>query len=190
MHVHPLLHMHVTLHHHDLVQSANLTRGQTQWSALDWWPPLGWWPEPARHLLAPGSAAASATFVLLPRAESIHSARSFAAGTLAGWNMGTLAEGMELVVSELATNALRHGLMLGATPLRRDREVVRLSLIRRGPLVACAITDPGAAVPVLRDPSPFEPGGLGLHIVESMSVCWGWSPLAPQGKAVWAVLSA
>ncbi|MCT9929983.1 ATP-binding protein [Planotetraspora sp. A-T 1434] len=168
------------------MQSTNLTRGQNQWSALDWWPPIGWWPEPARDLLDPGSATASATFVLLPKAESVHSARSFAAGTLAGWDMTDLQDGMELVVSELATNALRHGLVLSAP---RAREVIRLSLIRRGELVTCAITDPGSAEPVLRDPSPFEPGGLGLHIVESLSVRWGWCPLAPQGKAVWAVLS-
>ncbi|WP_307801605.1 ATP-binding protein [Microbispora triticiradicis] len=171
------------------MQSTNLTRGQIHWSALDWWPPIGWWPEPARGLLQPGSASAgaSATFLLPPRAESVHSARSFAAGTLSGWGMTDLLDGMELVVSELATNALRHGMTLTG---ERPREVIRLSLIRRGPHVACAITDPGSNAPVLRDPSPFEPGGLGLHIVESLSACWGWCPLLPQGKAVWAVLAA
>jgi hypothetical protein len=173
--------------HHDLVQSTNLTRGQNQWSALDWWPPIGWWPEPARDLPRSGSAAASATFFLPPLAESVHSARSYAAGTLTGWRMPGLLEGMELVVSELATNALRHGLVLAAP---RDRQVIRMSLIRRDGFVTCAFTDPRAAAPVLREPSPFEPGGLGLHIVESLSVCWGWLPLPPRGKAVWAVLSA
>ncbi|MEW9527775.1 ATP-binding protein [Microbispora sp. NPDC049125] len=169
------------------MQSTNLTRGRNQWSALDLWPPAGWWPEPARDLVQPGTSTASATFVLLPQAESVHSARSFAAGTLMGWRMAELLDGMELVVSELATNALRHGLTL--TP-GRPRQVIRLCLIRRGALVACALTDPGSAAPVLRDPSPFEPGGLGLHIVESLSLRWGWCPLVPHGKAVWAVLSA
>jgi anti-sigma regulatory factor (Ser/Thr protein kinase) len=178
--------MHRSVHHHDLVQPTNVSRGRNQWSGLDWWPPIGWWPEPARDLLEPGSTTTSATFALPPKAESVHSARSFAAGTLSGWNMGQLHDSMELVVSELATNALRHGLILSAA---RDREVIRLSLIRRGALVTCAITDPGAEAPVMRDPAPFEPGGLGLHIVESLSVRWGWCPLAPQGKAVWAVLS-
>ncbi|GAA4555353.1 ATP-binding protein [Planotetraspora kaengkrachanensis] len=168
------------------MQSTNVTRGRNQWSGLDWWPPIGWWPEPARDLLDPGSPTTSATFALPPKAESVHSARSFAAGTLSGWDMTQLHDSMELVVSELVTNALRHGLMLSAS---RDREVIRLSLIRRGTLVTCAITDPGAEAPVMRDPAPFEPGGLGLHIVESLSVRWGWCPLAPQGKAVWAVLS-
>lgn len=180
LHVHPLLHMHETVPHHDLVHSV------LEWSALDWWPPVGWWPEPARDLLPPFSASQAATFVLPPKADSVHSARSFATGTLTGWDLGELCDGMELVVSELATNALRHGLEIGGRP---RREVIRLALIRRGAFVACALTDPGSAHPVLRDPAPFEPGGLGLHIVESISVRWGWSPLAPQGKAVWAVLA-
>lgn len=171
------------------VQSTNPTRGQVQWSSRDWWPPTGWWPEGARDLLEPQSASLgiSATFVLPPRAQSVHSARSFAAGALAGWQMFELLDGMELVVSELATNALRHGLTLTGP---QDREIIRLSLIRRGSLVACAVTDPGSAVPVVRDPAPFEPGGLGLHIVESLSVRWGWNALSPRGKVVWAVLSA
>ncbi|GIH71086.1 ATP-binding protein [Sphaerimonospora thailandensis] len=178
------------------MQSTNPTRGQIQWSARDWCPPIGWWPENARDLLEPMPGrtgtriGGSATFVLPPLAESVHSARSFAAGTLSGWHLTELLDAMELVVSELTTNALRHGLTLLGPGDRRDREVIRLSLIRHGHLVTCAITDPGAAVPVMRDPAPFEPGGLGLHIVESLSVRWGWSALAPRGKAVWAVLSA
>ncbi|WP_055481764.1 ATP-binding protein [Sphaerimonospora mesophila] len=177
------------------MQSTNLTRGQMPWAARDWWPPLGWWPDNARDLLEPrpagnsASTGSSATFVLPPLAESVHSARSFAAGTLSGWHMTTLLDSMELVVSELATNALRHGLMLVGPGDQRERTVIRLSLIRRGPLVTCAITDPGSAAPVMREPSPFEPGGLGLHIVESLSLRWGWCTLAPQGKVVWAVLT-
>ena len=65
-----------------------------------------------------------------------------------------------------------------------------MSLLRRGGRVACAFADPGAEAPVVRDSSPFEPGGLGLHIVESVSSSWGWCPLSPYGKAVWAVLEA
>ncbi|GAA3144210.1 ATP-binding protein [Nonomuraea salmonea] len=113
-------------------------------------PPIGWWPEAARDLLVPGPSA-SATYVLPPEASSVHSARSFAAGTLAGWGLTELAENMELVVSELATNALRHGLCLDDP--RRQR-TVHMSLVRRGPLVTSAFTDPGSSVPVLRYPGP------------------------------------
>ncbi|GII05045.1 hypothetical protein Pta02_70530 [Planobispora takensis] len=186
MHVHSLLHLHMSLSHDDPVQSAQTAPPRPAWTALDWWPPVGWWPDAARDLL-PGtvSSPASATFVLPPHTESVHSARSFALGTLTGWRLDELSENMELVVSELATNAIRHGLRLARSHVG---EPVRLSLIRRGTLVTCALNDPGAGSPTLRDPSPMEVGGLGLHIVESLSARWGWAPLAPYGKIVWAVL--
>jgi anti-sigma regulatory factor (Ser/Thr protein kinase) len=170
------------------VQSAQTAppRSSTSWTALDWWPPVGWWPDAARDLVSASSAMAGATFVLPPHAESVHSARSFATGTLTGWKLGELSDNMELVVSELATNAFRHGLRLAES---RAREPIRLSLIRRNGLVACALNDPGAGFPALRDPDPLDIGGLGLHIVESLSLRWGWAPLAPYGKIVWAVLS-
>ncbi len=105
--------------------------------------------------------------------------------------MGDIVEDMELIVSELATNALRHGLVLDSRNLRRSgREPIRMSMIRRDSLVTCVFADPGSAAPVLRHPSPLEPGGMGLHIVESMSVRWGWNPLLPCGKVVWAVLKS
>ncbi|SPL96331.1 regulator [[Actinomadura] parvosata subsp. kistnae] len=124
--------------------------------------------------------------MLPPTAASVHSARSFTVGALTGWGLGELADNMELVVSELATNALRHGLCLDDPCRQRS---VHMSLVRRGPLVTSAFTDPGSSVPVLRYPGPLDTGGLGLHIVESLSLRWGWSALAPHGKIVWAVLS-
>jgi anti-sigma regulatory factor (Ser/Thr protein kinase) len=193
LHVHSPLHLHASLHHHALVQSAHLAavRAHGQWTTPEWWPPAGWWPDAARDLLPGacdgfGSTTATATFVLPPRPESVQSSRTFASGTLSGWGLPELRENMELIVSELSTNALRHGLRLAAP---RSRESVRLSLIRRGPLVTCAVADPCTTAPVLRHPATLEPGGLGLHIVDSLSARWGWAPLAPHGKIVWAVLT-
>ncbi len=180
--MHSLLHLHESLAHNDHVQS---TTAPGQWTTFDWWPPVGWWPDAASDLLVPGPST-SATFVLPPIASSVHSARSFTVGTLSGWGLGELADNMELVVSELATNALRHGLCLDDPGRERS---VHMSLVRRGPLVTSAFTDPGSSVPVLRYPGPLDTGGLGLHIVESLSLRWGWSALAPHGKIVWAVLS-
>lgn len=180
--MHSLLHLHERLPQNDHVQS---TTAPGQWTTFDWWPPVGWWPEAARDLLVTGPSA-SATYVLPPTASSVHSARSFTTGTLSGWGLGELVENMELVVSELATNALRHGLRLDEPRCQRP---VHMSLVRRGSLVTSAFTDPGTSVPVLRYPGPLDTGGLGLHIVESLSLRWGWSALAPHGKIVWAVLS-
>ncbi|GAA1749820.1 hypothetical protein GCM10009734_67100 [Nonomuraea bangladeshensis] len=182
LHVHSLLHLHESLTQNDHVQS---TTAPSQWTTFDWWPPVGWWPEAARDLLGAGPSA-SATFVLPPTPASVHSARSYTTGVLAGWGLSELAENMELVVSELATNALRHGLRLDE---QRRPCPVHMSLVRQGSLVTSAFTDPGSSVPVLRYPGPLDTGGLGLHIVESLSLRWGWSALAPHGKIVWAVLS-
>ena len=41
--------------------------------------------------------------------------------------------------------------------------------------------------------TPAAPGqtfGMGLHLVESMSLRWGWNPMLPDGKVVWAVLKS
>ncbi|GII90065.1 ATP-binding protein [Sinosporangium siamense] len=170
-------------------------------NTLDWWPPAGWWPDPARDLLETASHASSATFVLPPKADSVHSSRNVTISTLTGWGMSAVAENMELVVSELSTNALRHGLNHDpgdgraprphAGPQHRVPSSISLSLVRRGGFVTCALVDPGPGTPVLRFPDDdLEPGGLGLHIVDSLSVRWGWSPLTPYGKIVWAVLAA
>lgn len=194
MHVHSPLQLHASLHHHAAVQSTNLGAVLThdQWTPLDRWSPARWWPDAVRDLPAVGPGGigpetASATFVLPPRADSVHSSRIFAAGTLAGWGLPELRENTELVVSELATNALRHGLRRAGC---RPQPAVRLWLIRHGDLVVCAITDPAPEAPVLRRPTSLEPGGLGLHIVQSLSLRWGWAPLTPQGKIVWAVISS
>ncbi|MFG1944828.1 ATP-binding protein [Nonomuraea sp. NPDC048826] len=161
------------------------TTAAGQWTTFDWWPPVGWWPEAARDLLEPGPSA-SATFVLPATPTSVHSARSYAAGVLTAWGLTEVGDNMELVVSELATNALRHGVRAD-DPCRRGP--VHMSLVRRGHLVTSAFTDPGSSVPTLRYSGPLDTGGLGLHIVDSLSLRWGWSALSPHGKIVWAVLS-
>ncbi|HLU75582.1 MAG TPA: ATP-binding protein [Nonomuraea sp.] len=161
------------------------TTAAGQWTTFDWWPPVGWWPEAASDLLEPGPAA-SATIVLPPSAQSVHCARSYAAGVLTAWGLTEPAENMQLVVSELATNALRHGLRPG-DPCGLGP--VHMSLVRRGNLVTSAFADPCSSVPALRYSGPLDTGGLGLHIVDSLSLRWGWSALSPHGKIVWAVLS-
>ena len=81
-----------------------------------------------------------------------------------------------LVVSELVTNALRHG--AGTVVLRASFVDGRLNI---------AVTDSGDALPRQLPIDAERIGGLGLHIVERVSGEWGVSPF-PGGKTVWAVL--
>jgi two-component sensor histidine kinase len=123
---------------------------------------------------------------LSPRAESVKAARDFARSALSGWGMRTLTDVTELVVSELVTNALRHG-MASAGHTAGDHPV-RLKLLAQPPLAMCMVSDPGSEIPVLRDSGPAAECGRGLQVVEACSVRWGWHLLDEGGKIVWALL--
>lgn len=73
-----------------------------------------------------------------------------------------------LVVSELASNAVRHS---GCTP---EDEVELLAELLPGAL-RLAVTDLGRSgeTPVRRKTDPLTPGGLGLRVVETIARRWG-----------------
>jgi anti-sigma regulatory factor (Ser/Thr protein kinase) len=142
-------------------------------------------PRPlAGGLTAPDAQAA--TCLLGPRPESVRTGRDFTRTTLADWRLSGLTDMAELVVSELVTNALRHGVpSASGTP---GDHCIRLRLLAQAPFVMCMVTDPGADIPVLRDSGPAEESGRGLNVVESCCVRWGWQSLDEGGKIVWALL--
>ncbi len=128
----------------------------------------------------------SATCGLRPVAESVKTGRDFTRAVLCDWGLDDLADMAGLVVSELVTNALRHGVPAG--PPITGESPVRLRLLGQAPYVMCMVTDPGAGIPVLRDPGPTAENGRGLNVVESCCVRWGWHLLDGGGKVVWALL--
>ena len=82
-----------------------------------------------------------------------------------------------LVLSELVTNALRHGLGEIVTRGSIDGRELRVSG-----------TDAGAELPRTMPLDPTRVGGLGLFVVGQISSGWGVSPF-PGGKTVWATLT-
>lgn len=147
----------------------------------------------------------AATCELTARPESARVARDFTRMTLREWRMARLSDVAELVVSELVTNALRHGL-LSATWMPGEHPI-RLRLLRQDPYLMCMVTDPDTAGPVRIDAHSGAESGRGLQVVESCSVRWGWQPLGARaldglgadgagggagwvGKTVWALLQA
>jgi anti-sigma regulatory factor (Ser/Thr protein kinase) len=131
------------------------------------------------------TAGRGATCVLPAALESVREARHFTRTTLQRWDLAALEDAMELVASELVTNALRYGVPAG-TP----GSPVRLSLVRLTSRVVCAVRDPSDAAPIAKDPDFVAETGRGLHLVDSFSENWGWHPLGGAGKVVWALFLA
>jgi histidine kinase-like protein len=141
---------------------------------------------PVPTVPSPGFTQPSASYPLRPFPESVRIGRDFTRTTLAQWGMTALTDLAELVVSELLTNALRHG-MASARRVTDDCPI-RLKLLGQDPYLMCTVSDPGAAIPVRRESEPFAESGRGLNVVESCSVRWGWHLLDSGGKVVWALL--
>ena len=75
-------------------------------------------------------------------------------------------------------------------PAAEPGEQVGLTLLATPSALLCVVNDPSSAAPVPRLPDPGTASGRGLHLIESLSESWGWSPAGEgdsAGKAVWAV---
>lgn len=89
----------------------------------------------------------------------------------------SLIEDVELIVSELVTNAVQAG-----------AASVQLNLIYEGGGVHIAVTDDGAGQPEPQHPSVYDVHGRGLRIVDTVSARWGVSSDDQGRKTVWSVL--
>jgi anti-sigma regulatory factor (Ser/Thr protein kinase) len=120
------------------------------------------------------------TMLVLPRElESVADARAWLASFLREQRVaGSRRNDAVLVVSELVTNALRHGL---------GDIVVRSALTDAG-VLRLSVTDSGGELPEIRPVDPSKVGGVGLHIVDQLSSQWGISPF-PGGKTVWVTMA-
>ncbi|MFF3602349.1 SpoIIE family protein phosphatase [Streptomyces sp. NPDC002463] len=113
----------------------------------------------------------------LPREpRSVGRARELARAQLAAWDLEPLVDTVELLVSELVTNALRYG-----------EGEIRLRLLRDRTLV-CEVWDSGLVQPRRRRARDTDEGGRGLQLVGLLSASWG-SRRTPRGKTVWFELA-
>ncbi|GAA3855649.1 ATP-binding protein [Streptomyces sedi] len=139
----------------------------------------------------PRSVSDAAAIELAPRPESVRQARDFARVTLHSWQLDEQFDCVALVVSELVTNALRHG-VAPRTPEwvpAQARPRLELELVRCTARLVCAVRDPSERAPRPAHADSAAESGRGLHLVESFSDDWGWRPLhgKARGKIVWAI---
>lgn len=106
---------------------------------------------------------------------SVSAARAFVATQLASDDAG-LVDRVLLLVSELASNSVRHAQSAFVLHVERDAGAIRVS-----------VHDDGDGRPQVRHPAPSDPSGRGLQIVAALSDEWGVDADGP-GKSVWFVV--
>ncbi|MEU4097485.1 SpoIIE family protein phosphatase [Streptomyces sp. NPDC026673] len=118
------------------------------------------------------NATQIASWDLPTEPTAVRTARHIAARKLSEWGLDHLVPNTELIVSELVTNAIRHG----AGP-------IRLRLIQHQ-VLTCEVFDSGGCHPRLRHARTVDENGRGLFMVARLSRRWGFRS-APGGKLVW-----
>jgi anti-sigma regulatory factor (Ser/Thr protein kinase) len=135
---------------------------------------------------APLQETGSAHLELPAVPESAGAARRFAL-YLAGpqWSLPVDADALELLVSELVTNAIK---------ACRDRAgaMVVLAMTRLvGGGLQVDVWDPVPAPKLrARRPDDAQDGGRGLFLVQELAAAWGWRPGVVAGTQVWFRLAA
>lgn len=111
--------------------------------------------------------------------DAVTDARSYVTEALDG-APAAVVETVALLVSELATNSVRHAAAGFTLDIARGSQRIRV-----------AVSDDGPGSPEMRAPGPIESSGRGLQIVEALSDAWGCAP-APDGmgKTVWFEVAA
>jgi anti-sigma regulatory factor (Ser/Thr protein kinase) len=110
-------------------------------------------------------------------AQSVPAARRFATAVLRGTSSEIL-EAIELMVSELATNCIRH-----------TNSCFDLTITRSGRNIRVEATDHAGGTPTMRSPKPTDPSGRGLKIIDMLAAGWGVQSEADAGKTVWFTIS-
>lgn len=103
-------------------------------------------------------------------------ARRFASAELA--DLGSRVETVVLLVSELATNAVRHAASAFVLSIERSDGAVRVE-----------VADEGDGSPTEQPHDIEAPSGRGLQIVDALADEWGVTQ-RPGGKAVWFTIAS
>ncbi|WP_329402431.1 SpoIIE family protein phosphatase [Streptomyces melanogenes] len=110
-------------------------------------------------------------------AREVARARRLVVGRLREWGLEEVAETVELLVSEVVTNAVRHA----------HSHQVRLRMVRAESL-RCEVVDDDHTLPMLLHAGPLDEAGRGLRVVSRLAREWGTSRTG-EGKTVWFEVS-
>lgn len=118
----------------------------------------------------------AASFVLADTVGAAGDARVHLRSLARRWGRLPAEAEAELVLSELVTNAFRHG-----------RAPIELRVSLTDSCLRLVVSDHGSSVPVIVPPWARDSHGRGLVLVEALARSWG-CVARPDGKDVWVVL--
>jgi anti-sigma regulatory factor (Ser/Thr protein kinase) len=114
---------------------------------------------------------------LVSSPDAAASARGLVVAACRAWQLPGLTDDAKLVVTELVSNALRHG-----------TGEIELALVLRERFLYLAVHDASPVPPMMTLPDPETgEGGRGLILVDAVAADWG-SARTANGKYVWATL--
>ncbi|QMV21941.1 SpoIIE family protein phosphatase [Streptomyces sp. SCUT-3] len=113
-----------------------------------------------------------AYWFLEPQAQTPGRARRLVRRVLQRWELDSLSESTELLVSEVVTNAVRYA-----------TRPITLRLLRTE-VLRCEVGDDAPTLPRMRHAAAGDEGGRGLFMVNRLARRWGATRLST-GKVVW-----
>jgi serine/threonine-protein kinase RsbW len=110
--------------------------------------------------------------------DAVSKARRYVVGALKGVSRET-TDAIELIVSELATNCVRHAASEFVVRVDQTRDRIRIE-----------VTDHGHGQPSMRSPGPADLTGRGLRVLDALADAWGVVASPPRaGKTVWFTIA-
>ncbi|MBI2711024.1 MAG: ATP-binding protein [Actinobacteria bacterium] len=124
---------------------------------------------------APPAPPREARLRLAPTGTRLHEVRALLRRLLASWRLDDRVDAgdLELLATEVTTNAIRHAGTAATVIVRYTGGAVRVE-----------VGDASSALPELVPPPPDAEGGRGMPLVEALASAWGVTPTR-HGKRVW-----
>lgn len=111
--------------------------------------------------------------------DSVVRARALTAATCEQWEVPDAAsDRLQVIVTELVTNVIRHARTPMDLVLRRSERYVHVNVLDG---------DESNLARLLGPETPVSPGGRGLMLVEAFATAWG-SHVTGRGKSTWATV--
>ena len=153
--------------------------------------------EPLRPALATAAPAAwprQSRLELAALPGAVPCARLHTRQLLWEWGLTALAETVELLISELTTNAVNASAKSAGSqsggPRAGGLPVIQLCLASDRRNVLVRVWDSSRETPRRQDVATEAESGRGLLLVEHLSAQWGcYLPEASAGKVVWAIVT-